>query len=135
LHHARQSAVQRAHVRHRRVAAPLNVLDDPVAVPLAGCKAEQDVKLDGPKGQLIVDRAAGPVHSHGEPLCYAYMHYACTSCQVSAGARPTGVCYTLSSTMHRTEPPSDRRFTPARRGTCRSTLSTPPSIGSRARGF
>ena len=45
------------------------------------------------------------------------------------------VCYVSSSRTPRTEPLSDRRFTPALGGMCRSTPSTPPSIGSRARAF
>jgi anion-transporting ArsA/GET3 family ATPase len=86
VHHAREGAIHRAHVRHRRIPPVLDVLDDPVAVPLAGGKAEQDMKLDGPERQAIVVRAAVSIHSHATPLCHAYMHYAWMPCQVQVGA-------------------------------------------------
>ena len=59
FHHARERTIHRADVGHRRVAAPLDVLDDPVAVPFAGGKAEQDMKLDRPEGRAIVVRSCG----------------------------------------------------------------------------
>jgi len=51
-------------------------------MPLAGGKAEQDMKLDGPERHAIVDRAAVSIHSHLDPMCTAYMHYAYMPSQV-----------------------------------------------------
>src|SRR5579883_1163820 len=75
--HACEGAVHRPHVRDRCFAAPFNVLNDSVAVPFAGCEAEEDVKLDPPQWQVSLDPAV-PIHSH-EILalpCAAHIVYA-----------------------------------------------------------
>jgi hypothetical protein len=71
LDHARERAIHGADVGHGRVAALLDVQDDPVAVALAGGQAEQNVEFDPAERQV-----PGDISLHD-----AYMHHACTWCQ------------------------------------------------------
>src|SRR5262249_33854279 len=62
LHHACQCAVHRPHVRHRCFAARFDVLNDSVAVPFPGRETEEDVKLDTPQWQILLNPPV-PIHA------------------------------------------------------------------------
>ena len=58
LDHARERAIHGADVGHGRIAAFLDVQDDPVAVALARGQAKQDVEFDRPERQVPGDYLA-----------------------------------------------------------------------------
>ena len=88
LDHARERAIHRADVGHRRVAALLDVQDDPVAVPLAGGEAEQDVELDGPESR----RSSVARRSRSIPMVILCVPHICTTHTYDVKFRLSRIC-------------------------------------------